>query len=81
MFGIPSDSPDIIVRNTGILIRFMKNVVPEWNGGTEWVTSALERISTTNKPERIIMGNKLIEVQLIKVYGIACVTVKHKNAI
>jgi len=81
MLGIPIDAPTILVRNTAILLRFMKNVVPEWKGGVEWVTSALERISSTGGSEKIIMGRKSIEVTLIKVYGIVCVSVKHKNAI
>lgn len=81
MFGIPTDAPTIVVRNTGLLIRFMKNVVPEWKGGWKWVTSAIERMSSTGGSEKIIMGRKLIEVTQIKVYGIVCVSVKHKNAI
>ncbi len=81
MIGIPNDAPKILVRNTAILLRFMENVAPEWKLGSDWATSALERVSSTGEPEEIIRGSKSIKLSLIKVLGIVSVTVKHKNAI
>ena len=81
MIGIPNDAPKILVRNTAILLRFMKNIAPEWKSGSDWATSALKRISSTGEPEEIIRGSKSIKLSLIKVLGIVSVTVKHKNTI
>jgi len=81
MIGIPNDAPKILIRNTAILLRFMKNVAPEWKSGSDWATSALGRVSSTDEPEEIIRGSKSIKLSVIKVLGIICVTVKHKNAI
>jgi hypothetical protein len=81
MIGIPNDSPKILIRNSGILLRFIENIAPEWKAGSDWATSALKRLGSTGEPEEIIKGSKSIKLSLIKVLGIVSVTVKHKNAI
>jgi len=86
LVGVPVDAPVLLARNTAILLRFMKNIDPKWESSSAWTTSALERANSTNKPkkiitEKIIRGNKSVELSLIKLLGIVTVTVKHKNAI
>jgi len=81
MIGIPNDAPKILVRNTAILMRFMKNIAPEWRLASDWATGALKCIIATGETEEIIRGSKSIKISLIKFLGIVSVTVKHKNAI
>ena len=81
MFAVPNDAPNILVRNSAMLLRFMKNIAPEWESGSNWSTSALKRVGLTGKPEEIIIGDKSIKLSIIASLGFVSVTVKHKKAI
>ncbi len=79
MLSIPSDSPDTIIENSAILLRFLKNIVPEWEGSSEWAVNSMEEItgSLSDKKETI-QGNKKIEMSIMRDFGMMIVTVKHK---
>lgn len=82
IIGVPNDAPNILVRNSAMLLRFIKNVAPEWESGSDWAASALKRVSSTGDSEEIIIkGDKSINLSFIKVLGMVTVTVKHKKAI
>ena len=79
IIGIPSDNQYILIENSAILLRFLENAVPEWEDSSDWVTTSIEKFSssTSNKEEKVY-GNKLIEMSLLKELGWVMVTVKHK---
>jgi hypothetical protein len=81
-FWVPNDAPEIVVRDSGISLRFIKNTVPEWEGGGDWLNSALDRIMSTKRKmgeEKIIIGNKAIT--LFVAPPTITIVVKHKDAI
>ena len=47
MVFFPRDDPKIFGDNTAILIRFMKNALPEWVQGGEWVTNAVKKLAAS----------------------------------
>lgn len=79
MIGIPSDEPSVLIENSAILLRFLKNAVPEWDDSNNWATSSMEKIAgSSNNEEEKIYGNKQINMSLIKELGIMTITIKHK---
>ena len=79
MMGIPSDSPSAIIENSAILVRFLKNVVPEWEGSSDWATASMEKIAgSASDEEEKIYGDKKIKMSIIEEWGIITVTVKHR---
>ena len=77
----PNDAPEILIENTAMLLRFLKNTVPGWPNSSDWVTAALnEFVNSPNSSKSIVKGNKLITIQIIKPLGMITLTVKHKSA-
>ena len=77
--GFPSDSNEILIQNTAILLRFMTNIAPEWKQGSTWATRSIKQASLSDKKQTIIKGNKFIELFLLKQLGMVCIAVKNKN--
>lgn len=77
MVFFPRDNPKIFGDNTVILLRFMKNVVPEWVQGGEWVTNAVKKLVTSphGATEEISYSRKSIRVALAKELAAVTVTV------
>jgi hypothetical protein len=78
MIGIPNDSQIILLRNTAMMMRFLKNTVPEWEGAFEWCTDALVEAYKQEKEIKIIKGQKLISV--LNNSGLGLITIKHKDS-
>ena len=77
LIGIPSDNYEILIENSAILIRFLKNAVPEWEESSDWATTSLEKMTeSTSTREEEIYGNKLIKMYLIREFGMVTVTVE-----
>jgi len=79
MLSCSKDAPEALVRNTAILLRFVKNIDSENYLGSDWINSALEHLNQTGEPVEKIVGSKLIKVSQIERLGMTVVTVKHKN--
>jgi hypothetical protein len=79
MIGIPNDSPILVTENSAIMLRFLKNAVPEWEDITDWFTASLEELtySSNGKIEKLY-GDKVIKLTLIKELGMMMATVEHK---
>jgi hypothetical protein len=63
MFGYPKDAPDTLyIRNALISEIFLKNVLPNWSGGANWMNSAVRRLdySENTTSEAIQVGNAMI---------------------
>lgn len=75
--GLPNDSKEIVMRNTALMLRFLKNTCPEWPGSVTWATNSIQRFSTGTSPTRsVARGHKRISMQWIKRLGWLSVTVK-----
>jgi hypothetical protein len=75
--GLPNDAPQILARNMGMLIRFIKNVAPEWKGGSEWATAAIGKVTANpDKSEKKVVGRKLITMKLFQPLGMLSISVK-----
>ncbi len=77
--GIPSDAPDIALRNTGILLIFIKNIFPEWEDASSWASTALQNVISADEIEETVHGDRLIKMYLMESTGLICVSVKHKD--
>lgn len=78
MIGIPNDSRSVLVRNTAMFVRFVKNAAPGWAGSTDWATMALKQAVATDSPVSTIRGARRITISFIKTLAIVSVTVKHR---
>ncbi len=79
IIGLPNDSRSVLQRNTVMLLRFMTNIAPDWNGGTHWAAQALDQVtSSSNSTTYIIRGDKRIEITFLKPLAMISLTVKHK---
>ena len=45
VIAVPNDSQRVVAQNTGRLLRFIANTVPEWKGSTTWVNANLRKIA------------------------------------
>ncbi len=77
IISFPNDAPKVIVRNTAIMLRFLENTVPEWINRNDWALNTLKEITNSdNNTNSIILGNKKISMQYIKI-GLLMINVKH----
>ncbi len=77
MFGVPNDAPNVVIENSAILLRFLKNAVPEWNDSSAWATDALEQIAKNPTQEiKETYNGKVVKMTAIKELGMITVIVK-----
>lgn len=80
LIGIPSDDNSVIIENSAILLRFLKNAVPEWEDSSDWATTSMEKIAaSSNDKEEKIYGDKKINMSVMRELGMMIVTVKNNN--
>jgi len=79
IIGLPRAEPEAIAVNAGMLLRFLKNTMPEWKGCKDWVLQEITRQadSGSNKAETV-RGYKRVTVLMITL-GMYSVTVSHKD--
>ena len=80
LVGFPSDNNSVIIENTALLLRFIKNADPSWSGGARWMNGAIERLSAGEESVDVIRGERRISMQMVKEFGLVIVTVKHRLA-
>jgi hypothetical protein len=79
MLGFPIDERKITIQNSAILLRFIKNTVPEMENPSDWATNSLNRLRNyPDQPVEAVKGNKRIKMQLLKPLGLITTTVKHR---
>jgi hypothetical protein len=80
MIGIPNDDSSLVVENSAIMVRFLKNAVPEWDGITDWFTASVGEFTDSSREEtEKLYGNKVIRLTLIKQIGMMTATVEHND--
>lgn len=78
IIGLPNDSQAILIRNSAMFMRFIKNATPNWAGSSDWVVAALKKATATENPVSTVRGTRRITVTFQKPLGMVLVTVKHK---
>jgi hypothetical protein len=79
MVGIPNNNSGAIVENSAILLRFLKNTIPEWPGADDWAIDSMEKLANSSSTrEEKIYGDKRIRMLIIKEMGILTVTIEPK---
>jgi hypothetical protein len=78
IIGLPNNAQAILVRNSAMLMRFVKNAAPNWAGSSDWTTTALKKAIATGNPVSAVRGARRISVSFQKPLGMVLVTVKHK---
>ena len=78
MIGVPNDSRATLIRNSALMIRFVKNATPNWPGSVDWAATALDKASKTGRSVETTSGIRRITVTFHKPLGMILVTVKHK---
>lgn len=76
--GIPKDAPATLVRNSALVLRFIKNATPGWTGSSDWATAALQKAATSESPVETTYGSRKITMRFLKPLGMLMVTVQHK---
>lgn len=80
MVAIPKDNTVAVVRNGALLLRLLKNTVPEWEGSADWANSTLGHITRSqDTSEEISRGDKSIKMTVIKELGMVALTVQSKE--
>jgi hypothetical protein len=52
-----------LVKNAAILVRFMRNAVPEWPESEKWVNDTIKRmVAQSDDEESISYGRKQIRI-------------------
>jgi hypothetical protein len=78
MVFFPNDKPELVVENTAIALRFLKNVAPEWKDSSDWFNEAIEKFGRGVTKESKVIGEKAIEMTFVKEFGMVMVTAKGK---
>lgn len=60
IIGLPSDAPEIVARNSVLLLRLLNNAVPGWTGANDWATLAIRNISASGDVVETIQDGKTI---------------------
>jgi hypothetical protein len=63
ILGLSNSSRDVLVKNAAILVRFMRNAVPEWPESEKWVNDTIKRmVAQSDDEESISYGRKQIRI-------------------
>lgn len=75
--GLPSDNIDALIENSALLQRFIKNIDPNWEGSTRWMTSTLTKlVETPSSNEETIENGRKYSMTLYESLGILLLTVE-----
>jgi hypothetical protein len=75
--GLPSDRQDLVMENTAISLRFLKNVAPGWDGAADWLTNSLGTL--THSPDSEITtgyGSNVITLKLFAPLGMLSLSIE-----
>lgn len=76
LIGVPNDNSQMLVENAAVMIRFLKNAVPETDL-TEWFTSSMDKL--IKNPENNIekrMNSKIVTLSFLKSLAMISANVK-----
>lgn len=80
--GMPSDTLDALNRNITLLLRLVKNTIPEWEASADWVTSAAVRVLVTGESEVVIKGQMVIRLSPFGgLPAVVFLTIEHSKSV
>ena len=67
MIVIPNDSTQAVAQNSGRLLRFVANTVPEWKGDASWIKAGLRKIARGDYSDSTTsIGSKTVKMHSMK---------------
>ncbi len=78
LIGLPNDAPDVVIRHSAMVLRFIMNALPDWSGATDWVSSSLDTLNRRmdGKPISKVIGNAEISINVLHNISMCTVTIK-----
>jgi hypothetical protein len=77
IIAVPNDTPRVVAQNSGRLLRFVANTMPEWKGGSAWINLGLKKIVSGDFSERTaVIGPKRIKMSSMKAGALILVSVE-----
>jgi len=81
MLAIPSDAPEIRVRNAVLCVAMLNYMFPDWEDSSSWFSRTLERLRTTDDiSDEIVQGERVLKVVFSSELGMIVLTVTGKGA-
>ncbi len=77
LVALPNDSPETILFNSIYLLGLVRNVLPDWQDGTSWITSGLEAIPYG--PVSTRRNHVHVEMSLLESLGMISLTIKSES--
>ena len=82
IIGAIKDGP-LILGNIACMAIFMRNTMPDWQGGMNWLNSSIKKVinaKTSDKAIReIVHGDKRATLSFVKELGLFFLTIEHKD--
>ena len=75
MVAMPSDDPGAIVMNAAYMLGLLKNLVPNWSGGGDWLAEHFA-VAADEGEARTIQGNVDITLTAYKELGMVLLTLE-----
>ena len=75
MVAMPSDDPGAIVMNAAYMVGLLKNLVPNWSGGGDWLAKHFA-VAADEGEARTIQGNVEITLTAYRELGMVLLTVE-----
>lgn len=81
LIALPNDSPDTVITNAALVLRFLKNTFPSWKGADEWVMGRVQKLSKSPQGTASIRhGNKVLDVNVLTNMGLVTLIVRNRDA-
>jgi hypothetical protein len=74
--GLARDAPaKLIVKQSAMLLRFLKNTVPEWTGAADWISKTMPIALASGKEQSTFQGIRMISMSYTPSFGLLLVSV------
>ena len=74
MVFVPSDAPDVIVKNSAYLLGLLNNTLPDWSGGTDWMTDNIP-VAQRRGEVQTSYGNAVVTLSVIPELGMLTLSI------
>ena len=80
IIGLPNDAPKVLIRNSAMVLRFVKNALPNWSDSTDWVSSTLDTLNQRmdGKPISKTVDGAEISITIFHILSMCTVTIKSR---
>jgi hypothetical protein len=74
IIGLPNDSPKHLIENSAMMLRFLMNTFPEWEGASDWALKTIQN----REDDQITRGDKRLRIGILEEMGMISIAVEHK---